>query len=70
MYCENKMAVFLALQALAGESPVVAYEVTLSLQRLVTKYGKDIQPVTWDIILTIILQLFDNIQVSKIVIKS
>ncbi|XP_072035978.1 tuberin-like isoform X2 [Amphiura filiformis] len=52
-------------KALAGKSPVVAYEVTLSLHRLVTKYGKDIQPVTWEIILGIVEELFENIQMYE-----
>ncbi|XP_022103490.1 tuberin-like [Acanthaster planci] len=51
------------LKALRCRHPTVAYEVTLSLQRLVKKYGKDMQPVTWDIVLDIIEDLFKNIQI-------
>ncbi|XP_038058921.1 tuberin-like [Patiria miniata] len=51
------------LKALRCKHPTVAYEVTLSLQRLVKKYGKDMQPVTWDIVLDIIEDLFRNIQI-------
>ncbi|KAJ8319018.1 hypothetical protein KUTeg_004109 [Tegillarca granosa] len=39
------------------DSPVVAYEVVLSLQRLVKKYGKDLQYVTWNVILDILESL-------------
>ncbi|XP_030839899.1 tuberin isoform X2 [Strongylocentrotus purpuratus] len=49
-------------RALTCKHVLVAYEVTLSLQRLVKKNGQDIQAVTWDIILGIIEKLFRNIE--------
>lgn len=42
----------------------VAYEVSLSIQRLVRKYGKDLQPGTWDLILDVIEALFTHSQVA------
>ncbi|BFZ02892.1 hypothetical protein BsWGS_05930 [Bradybaena similaris] len=51
------------LQALSHENSIVAYEVVLNLQRLVTKYGKDLQHVTWDIVLNILETLL--IQIDK-----
>lgn len=41
----------------------MAYEVVLNLQRLVTKYGKDLQHVTWDIVLNILETLLIQIDV-------
>ncbi|XP_052788101.1 tuberin-like isoform X2 [Mya arenaria] len=35
-------------------NPMISYEVTLSVQRLVKKYGKEIPRATWDIILDIL----------------
>ncbi|XP_067671125.1 tuberin-like isoform X1 [Haliotis asinina] len=41
-------------QVLSTSDWLVAYEVTKSVQRLVKKYGKDQQHITWDILLDII----------------
>ncbi|XP_063961204.1 tuberin-like isoform X1 [Lytechinus pictus] len=49
-------------RALTCKHVLVAYEVTISLQRLVKKNGMDIQAITWDIILGIIEKLFRNIE--------
>ncbi|XP_052262650.1 tuberin-like isoform X2 [Dreissena polymorpha] len=45
--------------------PITSYEVTLSVQRLVKKYGKDLPSSTWDIVLDILetlLRLLENAQ--------
>lgn len=42
---------------------VVSYEIVLSITRLIKKYGKELQVVTWDILLGIIEQLLHQIQV-------
>lgn len=52
------------LQALSHENSIVAYEVVLNLQRLVTKYGKDLQHVAWEIVLDILETLLKQIDVS------
>lgn len=43
---------------------VVSYEIVLSITRLIKKYGKELQVVTWDILLGIIERLLQQIQVS------
>ncbi|KAK6169153.1 hypothetical protein SNE40_020258 [Patella caerulea] len=48
------------LQALWSHKPIVGHEVILSLQRLVKKYGKDLQNLSWDIILNIIEVLIEQ----------
>ncbi|KAJ9583770.1 hypothetical protein L9F63_021894, partial [Diploptera punctata] len=42
------------LRALESNQSVVTYEVMLSIQRLVTKYGLELQDPAWDLILSII----------------
>ena len=42
---------------------VVSYEIVLSITRLIKKYGKELQVVTWDILLGIIERLLQQIQV-------
>ena len=44
-------------QALTCNHPIVMYEVTLSIQRLVNKYGMELEQPTWSIILDIIKQV-------------
>ncbi|PIK60477.1 putative tuberin [Apostichopus japonicus] len=51
--------------ALKSKSIVVAYEVALSVQRLVKKYSKEIPQGTWDTILDIIRELFSQMQVPS-----
>lgn len=46
--------IFFKLKALRCNHPIVMYEVTLSIQRLVQKYGVDLQEPAWSIILDII----------------
>lgn len=43
---------------------VVSYEIVLSITRLIKKYGKELQVVTWDILLGIIERLLQQIQVQ------
>lgn len=43
---------------------VVSYEIVLSITRLIKKYGKELQVVTWDILLAIIERLLQQIQVT------
>ncbi|XP_034313756.2 tuberin isoform X2 [Magallana gigas] len=45
------------LQVLHTNSFIVAHEVVLNIQRLVRKYGKDLQLVTWHIVLDILERL-------------
>ena len=55
----------LVSQALENsESSVVAYEVALSLHRLVSKYGREQQMVAWDLILSIMENLLNHLEVS------
>ncbi len=54
------------LQALVySNSSIVAYEIVLSVNRLVHKYGKEQQMVTWDILLDIVESLLKLIDVSE-----
>lgn len=48
-------------QALLCNHPIVMYEVTLSIQRLVHKYGIELQQSTWNTILDIIEQVISHI---------
>ncbi len=47
-----------------SESQIVAYEIVLSVQRLVNKYGKEQQMVTWDLILSILETLLVYMRVG------
>lgn len=42
---------------------VVSYEIVLSISRLIKKYGRELHVVTWDILLSIIERLLQQIQV-------
>uniref|UniRef100_A0A673WJB4 TSC complex subunit 2 n=1 Tax=Salmo trutta TaxID=8032 RepID=A0A673WJB4_SALTR len=55
MWCANEM---------------VSYEIVLSITRLIKKYGKELQVVTWDILLGIIERLLQQIQVRSAELKS
>ena len=50
-------------QAMSCANEVVSYEIVLSITRLIKKYGKELQVVTWDILLGIIERLLQQIQV-------
>ncbi|KAA0721866.1 Tuberin Tuberous sclerosis 2 protein -like protein [Triplophysa tibetana] len=49
-------------KAMNCANEVVSYEIVLSITRLIKKYGRDLQVVTWDILLSIIERLLQQIQ--------
>ncbi|XP_035260842.1 tuberin isoform X3 [Anguilla anguilla] len=49
-------------KAMTSPNEVVSYEIVLSITRLIKKYGKELQVVTWDILLKIIERLLQQIQ--------
>lgn len=49
---------------MTSPNAVVSYEIVLSITRLIKKYGKELQVVTWDILLDIIERLLQQLQVS------
>ncbi|XP_055014567.1 tuberin isoform X3 [Boleophthalmus pectinirostris] len=49
-------------KAMSCANEVVSYEIVLSITRLIKKYGKELQVVTWDILLSIIERLLQQIQ--------
>ena len=52
---------FVGLQALKSNHSVVTYEVMLSIQRLVGKYGVELQDPAWDLVLSIIESIISYI---------
>ncbi|XP_039314152.1 tuberin isoform X4 [Solenopsis invicta] len=52
-------------QALQCNHPIVMYEVTLSIQRLVNKYGNELWDPTWSIILDIIEEIIIHTEISN-----
>lgn len=42
---------------------VVSYEIVLSITRLIKKYRRELQAVTWDILLSIMERLLQQLQV-------
>ncbi|CAL8330550.1 unnamed protein product [Lota lota] len=57
-------------KAMSSANEVVSYEIVLSITRLIKKYGKDLQVVTWDILLGIIERLLQQIQACSAELKS
>lgn len=55
-------------QAMSSANEVVSYEIVLSITRLIKKYGKELQVVTWDILLGIIERLLQQIQVLEYIV--
>ncbi|XP_075035425.1 tuberin isoform X2 [Mixophyes fleayi] len=53
------------LKAMNCPNAVVSYEIVLSVSRLIKKYGKDLQAVTWDVLLDVIERLFQQLQVLR-----
>ncbi|KAH0631742.1 hypothetical protein JD844_019499 [Phrynosoma platyrhinos] len=53
-------------QAMTCPNAVVSYEIVLSITRLIKKYGKGLQAVTWDILLDIIELLLQQLQESSV----
>ncbi|RXM27679.1 Tuberin [Acipenser ruthenus] len=49
-------------KAMTCTNAVVSFEIVLSVTRLIKKYGKELQDVTWDILLNIIEKLLQQIQ--------
>ncbi|XP_021563536.1 LOW QUALITY PROTEIN: tuberin [Carlito syrichta] len=49
-------------QAMTCPNEVVSYEIVLSVTRLIKKYRKELQAVTWDILLNIIERLLQQLQ--------
>ncbi|KAK2919269.1 tuberin isoform X1 [Channa argus] len=50
-------------KAMSCANEVVSYEIVLSITRLIKKYGRELQVVTWDILLRIIERLLQQIQI-------
>ncbi|KFV12387.1 Tuberin [Tauraco erythrolophus] len=50
------------LKAMTCPNAVVSYEIVLSITRLIKKYGKELQAVTWDILLDIMERLLQQLQ--------
>uniref|UniRef100_A0A8C0J800 Tuberin n=1 Tax=Chelonoidis abingdonii TaxID=106734 RepID=A0A8C0J800_CHEAB len=55
------------LKAMTCPNAVVSYEIVLSITRLIKKYGKELQAVTWDILLDIVERLLQQLQVEMVV---
>ncbi|KAM6939958.1 LOW QUALITY PROTEIN: tuberin [Xenentodon cancila] len=49
-------------KAMSCANEVVSYEIVLSITRLIKKYGKELQVVTWDILLGVMERLLQQIQ--------
>lgn len=50
-------------QAMTCPNEVVSYEIVLSITRLIKKYRRELQAVTWDILLNIVERLLQQLQV-------
>lgn len=55
----------LPFQAMTCPNEVVSYEIVLSITRLVKKYRKELQAVTWDLLLNIVERLLQQLQVGR-----
>ncbi|XP_068177466.1 tuberin isoform X2 [Antennarius striatus] len=49
-------------KAMSSANEVVSYEIVLSVTRLIKKYGRELQALTWDILLGILERLLQQIQ--------
>ncbi|XP_052462248.1 tuberin isoform X3 [Carassius gibelio] len=49
-------------KAMSFANEVVSYEIVLSISRLIKKYGRELQVVTWDVLLSIVERLLQQIQ--------
>ena len=58
--------VMIVFKALSSHVPIVAVEVTVSIQRLVKKYGQELHVVAWDAVLDITEALQDHIEVANL----
>ncbi|XP_037669896.1 tuberin isoform X4 [Choloepus didactylus] len=52
-------------EAMTCPNEVVSYEIVLSITRLIKKYRKELQAVTWDILLNIIERLLQQLQILE-----
>ena len=59
---------FFTVQALSCGHSVVAVEATLSIQRLVKKYGSELHVVAWDAVLDITEALQEQIEVNLLLV--
>jgi hypothetical protein len=50
---------------LGFEHPLIAYEVALTIQRLVSKFGKDLLHMAWESVLDILLELLQQAEVGS-----
>ncbi|KAM6424527.1 tuberin isoform 4-T4 [Liasis olivaceus] len=50
------------LKAMTAPNAIVSYEIVLSITRLIKKFGKDLQAVTWDVLLDIMQRLVEQLQ--------
>uniref|UniRef100_A0A8C6XMY8 Tuberin n=1 Tax=Naja naja TaxID=35670 RepID=A0A8C6XMY8_NAJNA len=50
------------LKAMSAPNAIVSYEIVLSVTRLIKKYSKDLQAVTWDLLLDIMQRLVEQLQ--------
>ncbi|XP_036165112.1 tuberin isoform X7 [Myotis myotis] len=53
-------------EAMSCPNEVVSYEIVLSITRLIKKYKRELQAVTWDILLNIIERLLQQLQESSL----
>ncbi|XP_053550489.1 tuberin isoform X2 [Bombina bombina] len=53
------------LKAMTCPNAVVSYEIVLSITRLIKKYGRELQAGTWDVLMDILEQLFQQLQVLR-----
>lgn len=51
---------------MSAPNAIVSYEIVLSVTRLIKKYGKDLQAVTWDVLLDIMQRLVEQLQVGAL----
>ena len=62
----TKVYLTFGFQVLAFGNPLIAYEVVLTIQRLVNKFGKDLIHMAWETILDILLKLLHQSEVSSL----
>ncbi|XP_075686669.1 tuberin isoform X2 [Rhinoderma darwinii] len=53
------------IKAMNCPNAVVSYEIILSITRLIKKYGRELQAVTWDVVLDIVERLFQQLQMLR-----
>lgn len=65
--CERCVCVrIIALQAMRSNNTYVVREVLLSVDRLVRKYGQELQLLTWELIIDILRCQISHVQVRSI----